>query len=246
MSLGALMNTVCALRSGMGDDPHCSPIRTVFPYSLVVRRYVFQHSRHRGKKERHRFCAAGRERPHRTFGRLDRKKVGFYKRGCQEKTPPLRQERNQISDIPLPPSDCNTIRRLSRNFFSSCCWSLPPALWHLQAAWVAFGQPWFYLRLVAYCFIGLSEEAYGRSGDSKPEPHLGYSSSNPWRSRGDGPQDTSDYVPMTRCAQAACGFTCSALNVSPSFQILSVMAAILRASVTRAISGRMPLASSPE
>jgi hypothetical protein len=30
---------------------------------------------------------------------------------------------------------------------------------------VAFGQPWFYLRLEAYRFIGLSEEAYGRSGD---------------------------------------------------------------------------------
>jgi hypothetical protein len=28
---------------------------------------------------------------------------------------------------------------------------------------VALGQPWFYLRLEAYRFIGLSEEAYGRS-----------------------------------------------------------------------------------
>ena len=37
---------------------------------------------------------------------------------------------------------------------------------------VAFGQPWFYLRLEAYRFIGLSEEAYGRSGDSRPEPHF--------------------------------------------------------------------------
>jgi hypothetical protein len=37
---------------------------------------------------------------------------------------------------------------------------------------VAFGQPWFYLRLGAYRFIGLSEEAYGRSRDSRPEPHF--------------------------------------------------------------------------
>jgi hypothetical protein len=29
-----------------------------------------------------------------------------------------------------------------------------------QAAWVGW-QPWFYLRLKAYGFVGLSEEAYG-------------------------------------------------------------------------------------
>ncbi len=28
---------------------------------------------------------------------------------------------------------------------------------------LAMGQPWFYLRLEAYCLIGLSEGAYGRS-----------------------------------------------------------------------------------
>ncbi len=33
----------------------------------------------------------------------------------------------------------------------------------LQAAWWLLCQPWFYLRLRAYRFIGLSEEAYGRS-----------------------------------------------------------------------------------
>ena len=48
-----------------------------------------------------------------------------------------------------------------------------------------------------------------------------------------------------RSAQAACGFSSSASNVSPFFQIFSVMAAILRASVSRAIAGCMPLASSP-
>src|SRR6266571_7036063 len=43
-------------------------------------------------------------------------KVGFYKRGCQEKTLLPPQERNQISDIPLRPSDCNTICCVPRNF----------------------------------------------------------------------------------------------------------------------------------
>jgi hypothetical protein len=52
-------------------------------------------------------------------------------------------------------------------------------------------------------------------------------------------------VPRTLRAQAACSFKCSASNASPFFQIFSVMAAILRASVKRAISGRMPLASRP-
>src|SRR6266699_6735729 len=41
---------------------------------------------------------------------------GFYKRGCQEKTLLPPQERNQISDIPLRPSDCNTICCVPRNF----------------------------------------------------------------------------------------------------------------------------------
>ncbi len=98
--------------------------------------------------------------PRLTLGTEPRAKVGFYKRGCQEKTLLPPQERNQISDIPLRPSDCNTICCVPR---TSCCWSLPPAFWHLQAAWWLLGQPWFYLRLEAYRFIGLSEEAYGRS-----------------------------------------------------------------------------------
>ena len=52
-------------------------------------------------------------------------------------------------------------------------------------------------------------------------------------------------VPTALRAQAACSFRCSALKVSPLFQIFSVIAAILRASVKRAISGRIPFASSP-
>jgi hypothetical protein len=48
---------------------------------------------------------------------------------------------------------------------------------------------------------------------------------------------------FTRDAQAACDFSFSASKSSPLFQRVSVMAAILRASVRRAIVGFMPLAS---
>src|SRR5215831_5402586 len=44
-------------------------------------------------------------------------------------------------------------------------------------------------------------------------------------------------------AQAACDFRCSASKLPPFFQSANVMAAILRASVKRAISGFIPLAS---
>ena len=44
-------------------------------------------------------------------------------------------------------------------------------------------------------------------------------------------------------AQAACVFSCSASKPSPLFQRVKVMAAILRASVSRAISGFIPLPS---
>jgi len=46
-----------------------------------------------------------------------------------------------------------------------------------------------------------------------------------------------------RDAQAACNFSFSASKFSPFFQSVSVMAAILRASVRRAMVGLMPLAS---
>jgi hypothetical protein len=42
------------------------------------------------------------------------------------------------------------------------------------------------------------------------------------------------------CAQAACGFRYSASNGSPFFQTCKVMAAILRAKVSRASSGFIP------
>ena len=45
-------------------------------------------------------------------------------------------------------------------------------------------------------------------------------------------------------AQAVCGFSCSASKRSSFFQSVKAMAAILRAKVSRAISGFIPLASS--
>src|SRR5213078_4525817 len=47
---------------------------------------------------------------------------------------------------------------------------------------------------------------------------------------------------FTRDAQAACGFSFSASKRSPFFHRVSVIAAILRASVRRAMVGLMPLA----
>ena len=57
--------------------------------------------------------------------------------------------------------------------------------------------------------------------------------------------DQDSRVPLVLRAQAACGFSRSASNASPFFQTLNVIAAILRASVSRAMAGSMPLASSP-
>ena len=67
----------------------------------------------------------------------------------------------------------------------------------------------------------------------------------PERSVTDGPQSHSSRVPRTPRAQAACNFRCSASNVSPFFQMHKVIAAILRARVSRAIAGAIPLPSNP-
>jgi hypothetical protein len=54
---------------------------------------------------------------------------------------------------------------------------------------------------------------------------------------------TGDGGLFTRDAQAACVFSLSASKFSPFFHRVSVMAAILRASVRRAMVGLIPLAS---
>ena len=64
---------------------------------------------------------------------------------------------------------------------------------------------------------------------------------NPTATAREDPQDGADSVGDT---QAACGFRYWASKRTPFFQTCKVIAAILRASVRRAMSGRIPLASS--
>ena len=117
---------------------------------------------------------------------------------------------------------------------------------------LAKGQPWFYLRLATkrgtIALLGCPREHTVPRETLRLNP-LWILTLEPERSATAGPrhQNRNDGSAF-RCtlrAQAACSFKCSAWNRSPFFQIFSVMAAILRASVSRAISGRMPLSSSP-
>ena len=64
---------------------------------------------------------------------------------------------------------------------------------------------------------------------------------NPTATAREIPSDGADSIEDT---QAACDFRYWASKRTPFFQRCKVIAAILRASVRRAISGRMPLASS--
>jgi hypothetical protein len=74
----------------------------------------------------------------------------------------------------------------------------------------------------------------------------GYSPSNPHAEPPDGLSLRShDSLGPARHAQAVCGFSCSASNRSPFFQIRSVTAEIFRARVSRAMAGCMPLANNP-
>jgi hypothetical protein len=52
-----------------------------------------------------------------------------------------------------------------------------------------------------------------------------------------------DGIGSARDTQAVCGFRCLTSKCTPFFQTIKVMAAILRAKVRRAISGRIPLAT---
>src|SRR5215471_5613555 len=73
---------------------------------------------------------------------------------------------------------------------------------------------------------------------------FGYLPWNPSISRTDWPPPnkiTGDGWALHRDAQAACNFSFSASKSSPFFQSVSVMAAILRTSVRRAMVGLVPL-----
>jgi hypothetical protein len=76
---------------------------------------------------------------------------------------------------------------------------------------------------------------------------LGYSPSNPSVSRTEMTTSREKSSEMSgvflRDAQAACDFSFATSKFSPFFHSVSVIAAILRASVSRAMVGLMPLAS---
>lgn len=57
--------------------------------------------------------------------------------------------------------------------------------------------------------------------------------------------DVERFPETVQALKLAVGFTCWALNSSPFFHRVRTMAAILRAKVSRAISGCIPLANKP-
>src|ERR1700693_2042432 len=84
----------------------------------------------------------------------------FYKKGCQEKTPPRPEWRFFLEIQP-------TVVSLLWRSLACCpcsCVSLlmvtmPSSLRERQASWLLRRQPWFYPRLVAYGYFWLSERA---------------------------------------------------------------------------------------
>jgi hypothetical protein len=99
-------------------------------------------------------------------------------------------------------------------------------------------------------FLGCARGHSVEYGDSGTEAHRAYqfnrySPSNPSASGNRAPPayETWDGSSVAGDAQATCSFSCSGSKRSPFFQRVNVMAAILRASVKRAISGFIPLAS---
>jgi len=109
-------------------------------------------------------------------------------------------------------------------------------------------QPWFYLRLLVYGFLGLSEghrvntetwcHRHSPTGDYTLEPERLKNRLAATRTR-----STEMDGALPGDVQEACNFSFSASKSSPFFQSVRVMAAILRASVRRAMGGLMPLAS---
>ena len=110
-------------------------------------------------------------------------------------------------------------------------------------------QPWFYLRLAAYSFFWLSEGAYGYSRDlvlQAPIQPNAVMDAHP-RTRAPGNhrrrRNESATKKLSAGAQAACCFRYSASKRTPFFQTNKVIAAIFRASVSRAIDGFIPRAT---
>jgi hypothetical protein len=97
------------------------------------------------------------------------------------------------------------------------------ALW---LCWVVRGSIWCPVRL----------GAYGARSLTRP----GYLPSNPSAQPNGKARSETRPLPAELRAQAACDFRYSALKGSPFFHTCKVMAAILRARVSRAISGFIP------
>ena len=86
----------------------------------------------------------------------------FYKGECQENTSPTTGRRSSLTSSPSALGDtfcCDTDLTSSPFGMAFCDATTPIGLRNLASVPVVRCQPWFYLRLVAYGFIGLSEGA---------------------------------------------------------------------------------------
>ena len=108
-------------------------------------------------------------------------------------------------------------------------------------------QPWFYLRFVVYALLGYPRghrvfaETWCRLGTCLQAIRILPLEPEHLKKRTATGTNHPRWKVLTRDAQAACNFSFSASKSSPFFQSVSVMAAILRASVSRAMVGLMPL-----
>ena len=104
---------------------------------------------------------------------------------------------------------------------------------------------------MAHSFFWLSERAYGRVGDSGARSTQRLTNQlrlalepecleNPMATAREDPRDGADWLKDT---QTVCGFRCWASKHTPLFHTIRAMVAIFLAKVSRAISGRRPLAN---
>jgi len=115
-----------------------------------------------------------------------------------------------------------------------------------QATRWQHGQPWFYLRLASGAALWLCWVVRGSIRWPMRLLRLsrpGYLPSNPCAQLSDLERQPGRSVPWWCALYAACSFRCSASNVSPFFHRIRAIAAILRASVSRAMAGSIPLAT---
>ncbi len=117
-----------------------------------------------------------------------------------------------------------------------------------QATRWQHGQPWFYLRLASgrgtMALLGCPREhMVARETDPPIPPRI--LTLEPVRAalQPSNVRVTASGLRGRARAYAACSIRCSAANVSPFFHRIRAIAAILRASVSRAMAGSIPLAT---